>query len=306
MQLQNYFKITLEVQNAFNINNVNVVFNSIEMTSEEFDTPIIISNRHNIFTIEKNTSNIVYLYIKNDGNKINERIDYLLDEEWVISKLDAIITENNINLKYIIRGYEQVVSLDYDSTSGFVADFLSKKYVNNTICILGPKPDKLYGYNMYNSQYANLKKKIVEKVEPLLNFIKNIILTNGYIGGEMIGFEIALQLKSKYQLTNILAIPFKNIDNNWIDETKRKYQKMLQLADEVIEIDKIENYKYGMPEVYTKEKFIKKNEFDVDYANTFIVINDKEDTLKSLKKRIIYANKTLIEVNAYDDLGLKL
>ena len=299
MQLQNYFKLTLEVQNAFNINDVNVVFNSIIMTSEEFDTPIIIINRHNIFTIEKNVSNIVYLYIQNDGKEINERIDYLLDEEWEITQLDATIIERNMKLQYVIKNYEQVINFDYEPTTGFVADFLSKKYLDKTVCIVGPKPDKLYGYNMKNSKYIDLKRKITEKLEQLLQFNKNIILTNGYIGGEMLGFDVAEQLKNKYNLTNVLAIPFKKLDGNWIPETQQYYQNMTCLADAVIEIDKVEHYRYGTPEIYTKEKFIKKNEFDIDYANTFIVINDKEDTLKSFKKHIQYCGKVLIEINAF-------
>lgn len=302
MKLENYFKIKLEVQNVFNINNVDIKFNQIIMKSEEELNPIIIKNRKFVFTIDKSVSNVVFIYIQNDGNQIEERIDYLLDEEWEIQNLDITILEQNMKLPFTILNFEQISSFDFEDNNGLVSDFLKKQYINDTICILGPKPNNLFGFNMNDIKYAELKRKILEKVEPLIQSGKNIILTNGYIGGETLGFEVGLQLKQTYrEVQNILAVPFIDLDAKWIDKTKKEYRNMIQKADGFIEIDKVKNYKYGTPEVYTKEKLIKKNDFDVDFASIFIVINDKTDTLKGIKKQIQYANKILIEIDAFED-----
>lgn len=302
MKLENYFKIKLEIENVFNINDINIQFHQIIMKSEEELYPIVIENRHSVFTIDKTSSNIAFLYIENNGNEIEDRIDYLLDEEWEIQDLNITILEKNIKLPFIIKSFEQVLNFDFVESKGFVSDFLKKQYINNTICILGPKPNQLFGYNMKDSKYIELKNKILEKIEPLVQSGKNIILTNGYIGGETLGFEVGLQLKQIYkEIKNVLAVPFIELDAKWIEATRKEYRQMIQKADAFIEIDKVKNYKYETPEIYAKEKLIKKNDFDVDFASIFIIINDKSNTLKSIKKQIQYANKILIEIDAFDD-----
>ena len=60
--------------------------------------------------------------------------------------------------------------------------------------------------------------------------------------------------------------------------------------------------KYGTPEIYTKEKMLKKNDFDIDFASTFIVINDNEGTLNMIKHSIEFANKELIVIDAFDKI----
>lgn len=299
MKLENYFKIILEIENVFKIKNIDIKFNQLIMKSEEEET-IIFNNIHSVFTIEPTSSNIAYLYIHNNGTEIKDRIDYLLDEDWIIEKLDISVVEKNVQLPFIIKGYQQISSFDFLEEKGIISDFLNKKYVNNTICILGPKPNFLYGYNMNDIKYAYLKQKIIEKIEPLISIGKNIILTNGYIGGETIGFQVGLQMKQNYkEIQNVLAIPFLNLDKKWVAQSQLEFNEMKKKADAFIEIDKIPNYKYGESEIYIKEKLIKKNDFDVDFASIFVVINDDKDTLKSIKRQIQYNNKILIEIDAF-------
>lgn len=297
MKYQNYFKIKLQIDNVFNIEQTEVTFNSISLRNEDEEHNININNRHFFYLVDKGFSNIIDLYIQNDGTNINERIDYLLDEDYEIVNLSLIVKEKQINLNYKILYYEQVDSIEYES-NGFVKEFISKKYVDNTICILGPKPPQMYGYNMDDPTYQVLENKIIDKIRPLINVGKNVILTNGYIGGETLGYNVANKLKAEYpQLINVLAVPFLNLDEKWIDKSKKTYKNMIENADAFIEIDKVNNFKYGTPEIYTKEKLIKKNDFDIEYASIFVVIDDYDDTLKSIKKAINYYGKSLITIH---------
>lgn len=307
MKLQNYFKITLKVDKQISASlakNIIVNFSRIKMYSEEEDRFIEIKDRKFISIFDKKNPEIVYLYIQNDGTKIKDRIDYLLDEDWKIDTLFASIVLKNsfINLPYTISSYEQVFEFEYSENNSFIEDFLNKKYINKTVCILGPKPNKLYGYNMKNKQYLELKEKISNALEGQIIRGKNIVLTNGYIGGETLGYEVAKNLKNKYDIENVLAVPFLKLEDKWVDSSKKQYYEMIKEADAFLEIDKIKNYKYGTPEIYTKEKMLKKNDFDIDFASTFIVINDNEGTLNMIKHSIEFANKELIVIDAFDKI----
>lgn len=305
MKLQNYFKITLKVDKQISVSlakNIVVNFSKIKMYSEEEDRFIEIKDRKFIFSFDKKNPSIVYLYIQNDGTEINDRIDYLLDEDWKIDTLFAsIILKNSfINLPYTISSYEQVFEFEYSENNSFIEDFLNKKYVNKTVCILGPKPNTLYGYNMKDKQYLELKEKISNALEAQITRGKDIVLTNGYIGGETLGYEVAKNLKNKYDIKNVLAVPFLRLEDKWVDSSKKQYYKMVKEADAFMEIDKIKNYKYGTPEIYAKEKMLKKNDFDIDFASTFIVIKDNVGTLNMIRQAIKFANKELIEIEAFD------
>lgn len=304
MKLYNYFKFTLKVNEQLSanlINNIDVIFYNIAMVSDEYNNPIVIKDRKIITFGDKNNANIVYLYIQNDGNEIKDRIDYLLDEEWVIDSLNISIKLKNssINLSYTIENYEQVYEFEYFENNDFITDFLSKKYVDRTICILGPKPNFLFGYNMKDEKYIKLKEIIKVELQKQILRGKDIVLTNGYIGGETIGYEVANNLKKQENasILNVLAIPFFNLSDKWIPETKNNFENMKKESDAFIEIDKVNNYKYGTPEIYAREKMTKKNDFDIDFASTFIVITDNNNTLGSMKKYIQFQNKELIDID---------
>lgn len=307
MKLQNYFKITLEITEQISANlakNIMVNFDKLKMYSEEENRFIEIKDRKFISIFDKNNPRIIYLYIQNNGNEIKDRIDYLLDEDWNIDTLfvSLILKNSFVNLSYTISNYEQVYEFEYNESNSFVEDLLSKKYLDRTICILGPKPNLLYGYNMKTKEYLELKEKISNVLEAQILKGKDIVLTNGYIGGETLGYEVAKNLKNKYDIKNVLAVPFLRLDDKWVESSKNQYQKMIKESDAFMEIDKIKNYKYGTPEIYAKEKMLKKNDFDIDFASTFIVINDNNRTLNMVKQSIRFAEKELIEIDAFDTI----
>lgn len=298
MLLKNYFKFKLEINNCRKIENVLCVFQSILLFQEDTNNENLITNRKNFSIVDKDEINIINLYVENNGNLLNERIDYLLDEEYQIKDLNLVVSENNKNLNYEILECYQIEELEYDSEDEFVKEFLSKKYLTSTVCILGPKPPQLYGYNMNSQEYNNLKDKLKENIRIAIANGKDIFLTNGYIGGEMLAFECVEELKKEFpHITNVLAIPFLKLDDKWVPDSKRKFEEMKLKADYLIEIDKTEHYKYGQPEIYTKEKMVKKNDFNIDFANYFIILKDKDFVLKPFFNKVNYYGKNSILID---------
>ena len=107
---------------------------------------------------------------------------------------------------------------------------------------------------MKDERYSKLKEIIKAELQQQILRGKDIVLTNGYIGGETIGYEVANNLKKqeKASISNVLAVPFLNLSDKWIPETKNSFETMKKEADVFLEIDKVNNYKYGIPEIYAR------------------------------------------------------
>lgn len=284
-----------------NIEAIKYNFSKLEMI---YDLNIIqIANRKTL--CKKEEPDILYLYIQNDGDKLEDRIDYLFDEEYEIFKFNVAIMEGTLKRSFEILSYEQVEEFELNVDSLY-DKFINNELVEETICILGPKPPSLYGYDMNNPYYKDLKTKIYNKVEDLIKVGYTTILTNGYIGTEVIGYDVAVEIKKKYpHVNNILATPFLNLSDKWVGKDKDKYRQMMNDADCFVEIDKIQYYKYGQPEVYTKEKlYTKKDDFDIDHSNIFILVNPSKEndeymnTIKKIKKHIGVYEKPVIEIDS--------
>lgn len=154
---------------------------------------------------------------------------------------------------------------------------------------------------MNDPKYESLIKFIMDKLETMVQYGKNIVLTNGYIGGEMLGYEAAKRLKSYYpEIINVVAVPFLELDSKWVINSRNAYRRMMTEADIFMEIDKVEHYQYYEAEKYAKEKFIKKNDFNIDHASAFLIIDDYSNSLFSFEKRASIENKS-VDKFYYDD-----
>lgn len=294
MTLKNYFKIPLVLsKSVFKDEDLNITFKSLLMESDIGERKNFVG-RNFYFRPEINTKNVC-LMLQNDGKSIDERFDYLIDEEWEIKELilEVLIDGNKIDYSYKQSEMEQIESMEWiGGISDLETRFLNFEEIENTVCIQGPKPDKMFGYDMNVPAYRTLIDSVKEELEKCVQAGKNIVLTNGYIGGDVIGYTAAKELQQIYkEISLVVAVPFLNLDAKWNTTSKLKYQEMIHNADAFIEIDKVPNYRYGNPGDFMKEKFLKKNDFNMDHASAFIIIKDNDNTMNSIIRSARYHGK---------------
>lgn len=150
---------------------------------------------------------------------------------------------------------------------------LREELERKTICFTGHRPNKLGNcYRLTDKQ----SKYIHSKLEPvLMDLIEDErierFISGGAIGFDQIAFWTVRSLKKTYypNIKNIVAVPFKNQAIKWNDkETQIWYKKMLEMADEVVYVDELLDYKVdgaGIGE-YHVAKMQKRNEYMVDHS----------------------------------------
>lgn len=131
------------------------------------------------------------------------------------------------------------------------------------ICITGHRPNKMYGYNIYNSEWTSLKEKL-----------KNMLIENNCseaITGMALGvdtvFALAvLELKEAgYDIRLHCAIPCRNYSCKWVKESVDLYNDILSKADTV---------KLVSDEEYKPWLMQRRNEYMVDIADKVIAVWD--------------------------------
>lgn len=107
------------------------------------------------------------------------------------------------------------------------------------ICVTGHRPNKMYGYDIYNKQWTELK----EKFKSLLKENNcNEAITGMALGVDTIFALAVLELKEEgYDIKLHCAIPCKNHSCKWIKESKpwimqKRNEYMVDLADKVIAV----------------------------------------------------------------------
>jgi uncharacterized phage-like protein YoqJ len=154
------------------------------------------------------------------------------------------------------------------------------------IAVTGHRPKKIFGYNMEDIRYKNMK-----------NYIKKYLLEKGCtdaITGMALGvdqiFALAvLELKEEGTDINLhCAIPCKNHPCKWPKSSQVQYYDILGKADEVVYVSEEEYRPYLMQ---------KRNEYMVDRADEVLAVYD--DRLGGGTKNCIdYAekNKKLVTI----------
>lgn len=95
-EVREFFKLEVRVlTESVILENVDVKFNSIILQNEEDDV-VEISNRRCIPVLDRTTDGFrCTILILNEGEKLEERIDYLIDEDYEIKHLDLTIKKKN-------------------------------------------------------------------------------------------------------------------------------------------------------------------------------------------------------------------
>ena len=131
------------------------------------------------------------------------------------------------------------------------------------ICVTGHRPNKMYGYDISNEKWNNLKE----------NFKKILIenkcdeaITGMALGVDTVFALAVLELKEEgYDIKLHCAIPCKNHSCKWIDESVKLYNDILSKANTVHTVSD-EEYKPWLMQ--------KRNEYMVDLAEKVIAVWD--------------------------------
>ena len=131
------------------------------------------------------------------------------------------------------------------------------------ISVTGHRPNKMYGYDIYNKKWTELK----EKFKSLL--IENNCdeaITGMALGVDTVFALAVLELKEEgYDIKLHCAIPCKNHSCKWIKESVDLYNDILSKADTV---------KLVSDEEYKPWLMQKRNEYMVDLADKVIAVWD--------------------------------
>lgn len=131
------------------------------------------------------------------------------------------------------------------------------------ICVTGHRPNKLYGYNINNKQWAELKEKF--KVLLIENNCDEAI-TGMALGVDTVFSLAVLELKEEgYDIELHCVIPCRNHSCKWAKESIDLYNDILSKADTVRLVSNEEYKPYLMQ---------KRNEYMVDLADKVIAVWD--------------------------------
>lgn len=144
-------------------------------------------------------------------------------------------------------------------------------------CFTGHRPDKLYGYNLYKRQYYQLSSILQKLCENLIEKCGvDGFISGGALGFDTLAFKEVDKLKNKYEIENIIAIPFLNQDCKWLESSKIEYHKCKTKADKIFYVDEIEGYKIKGENIgnYNPAKMQLRNQFMVDNSDYVIACWD--------------------------------
>lgn len=172
-ECRDFFKFEVRIKTpSVNLNNVEVIFNSLTLYSEDEEDTVVIKNRRVVFEKEKSSEGFkVMVFVLNEGDKLEERIDCLLDEEYEITDVDLIIKDNNKIYDYNLNEYSYIqvegkeVEIQVDEEMKNALELLSKYSLDE----FGLNQDRL------SNNFFELLKDEKEFVETL-NLISKIDL----------------------------------------------------------------------------------------------------------------------------------
>lgn len=160
-----------------------------------------------------------------------------------------------------------------------------------TVGATGHRPEKMGGFADALGGYKRDGPLVVKLRETTLNVLEDLIankkmsrfVSGGALGFDSLFFWCVNHLKKKYpHIQNVLAIPFTNQDKKWSTHQKYWYKRMLETADEVIDVARHPLYStyqdMGKNPIhlddYSAEKMKKRNEFISDQSKYLLAFYD--------------------------------
>lgn len=131
------------------------------------------------------------------------------------------------------------------------------------IVVTGHRPGKLYGYNLSAPEYTILKEKLKMT---LRKYKATTAYTGMALGTDTIFANAVLDLKKEGMDIRLVAVvPCANQDKKWSKKDQKRYQEILQAADEVVQLSE---------EEYRPELMRIRNRWLVDHAEMLIAVWD--------------------------------
>lgn len=135
----------------------------------------------------------------------------------------------------------------------------------------GHRMDKLGGYNQ------GAEKKVLEVARHAISTAK----PSRVISGMALGWDTALALAAlESRVPLIAAVPFEGFDSKWPTPSRRVYQSILEKAQEIVVIDKVNDGRYQElnnnipPGVYSPIKLQTRNVWMVDNCELLVALWD--------------------------------
>lgn len=140
------------------------------------------------------------------------------------------------------------------------------------ICVSGHRPNKIYGYDIYNKKYNQLRDKYLEVLGYISDKYNGIeYLFNGMaIGWDTITFEETYFAHDEISI--IGCIPFYKQNNKWNKRDREIYEIMKGKSDGLVYVDTLEAYtiKGTVEGEYDIRKMQKRNEYMVNNSEIII------------------------------------
>lgn len=159
------------------------------------------------------------------------------------------------------------------------------------VCVAGHRPDKLWGYDLRDNRYSQLKQFIKEKLE-LLGATE--VYSGMAIGIDTLAAQAVLEMKDEGKIIKLIAcIPCKDQDRLWPTETRDKYIDILSKADEIRQLSDRD---------YAPELMIARNHYMVDNCDRIITIINSDLAISTTGTQdvINYAEKVDKPCDVYD------
>lgn len=137
--------------------------------------------------------------------------------------------------------------------------------ISTTVCFTGHRPQKLpWGFNEDNESCRRLKRQLEKEIVAAIDDGFDTFITGMALGTDIWCGEIAAELKERYDIMLVAAVPHKGQESRWTEEYKRRYRELLGKADEI----KV------LRDRYTEGCMRERNEFMVDSSSLIIAVFD--------------------------------
>lgn len=162
-----------------------------------------------------------------------------------------------------------------------------------TLVFTGHRPPRLgLGYNTETDEYKPLKDSIKEYI---VNGKFTDVWSGMALGTDTVAALVAIELKSEgYNIKLHCAIPCRDYDDKWINDSKRTFNKILDNADEVVYVTD------GPYDIFCLSK---RNFFMIDKADEVYAVWDEKahgGTYEAIsyakyKEIPIFINKVIVQ-----------
>ena len=129
--------------------------------------------------------------------------------------------------------------------------------MNRTCCYTGHRPQYYtFKFNESHPDCIKVKELIREETIKAIESEYKFFVAGGALGVDTWAAEIVLELKKTYpKIKLIIAVPCLNQDKVWINDSMKRYRKILEKADKVVYVSE-EEYKPSLNQMDNRNKFM--------------------------------------------------